>query len=89
MIHRASTDFWRDCQALSDAVRVRANKQFALLKANPQHPSLQFKKLGERGGQEIWSARFTLKHRALPVKLKSEYVWYWIGEHNAYDVLVK
>ncbi len=66
-------------------MRTRADKQFALLKANPQHPSLRFKKLGDRDSQEIWSARVTLKHRAMAVKLDDAYVWFWIGEHNVYD----
>jgi hypothetical protein len=51
-----------------------------LLKNNPQHPSLQFKKLGNRNGQEIWSARVTSIYRVLAVKLPDEYVWFWIGE---------
>jgi len=50
MIHRASADFWNDYRALPLEIRTRANKQFALLKDNPQHPSLQFKKLGDRNG---------------------------------------
>lgn len=66
--------------------RARADKQFALLKANPRHPSLRFKKLGERHGQEIWSARVTLKYRALAIRFPEEYVWFWIGEHNDYDL---
>jgi len=61
MIHRANADFWNDYRALAADIRVRADKQFALLENNPQHPSLQFKKLGDRNGQEIWSARVTLK----------------------------
>jgi hypothetical protein len=65
MQHRATTDFWRQYHALSQEVRARAVKQFSLLKANSQHPSLQFKKVGERHRQEIWSARVTLNHRAL------------------------
>ena len=64
-------------------------KSFALLRANPQHPSLHFKKLGERNGREIWSARVTLKYRALAVKVSGEYVWFWTGEHNVYDVITK
>jgi hypothetical protein len=56
MIHRANVDFWNDYQTLPADIRGRADKQFALLKANPQHPSLQFKKLGDRHGKEIWSA---------------------------------
>jgi len=89
MIQRAIADFWKDYHALPAEIRARADKQFVLLKDNPQHPSLQFKKIGERNGQEIWSARVTLKYRALAVKLADEYVWFWIGEHNAYDARIK
>ena len=89
MIHRANSDFWDDYKALSPDLRGRTDKQFALLKSDPRHPSLQFKKLGDRKGQEIWSARVTLKYRALAVKLPDEYLWFWIGEHNVYDVLIK
>jgi hypothetical protein len=88
MLHHASPDFWADYHALPADIRVRADKQFALLKGNSQHPSLQFKKIGERAGQEIWSARITRKYRALAIKLPGEYLWFWIGEHGAYDVLI-
>ena len=73
-----------DCLARYATV---ADKQFAMLKANPQHPSLHLKKLGDRQGQEIWSVRVALKYRALAVKLSDEYLWFWIGEHNVYDVM--
>jgi hypothetical protein len=89
MIHRANADFRNNYRALPANIRSQADKQFALLKNNPQYPSLQFKKLGDRNGQEIWSARVTLKHRVLAVKLPDEYVWFWIGEHNVYDALIK
>ena len=89
MIHRANSDFWDDYNALSPDLRARADKQFVRLKSDPRHPSLQFKKLGDRKGQEIWSARVSLKYRALAVKLPDEYLWFWIGEHDVYDVLIK
>ncbi len=88
MIHRATEDFWKYYDALPARIRERADKQFALLKDNPQHRSLQFKKLGERSGQEIWSARVNLKYRALAVKLPDGYLWYWIGEHAVYDAMI-
>jgi len=31
----------------------------------------------------------TLKYRALAVKFPDEYVWFWIGEHNVYDILIR
>lgn len=49
-MHRTNADFWKEYRALPADVRERADKQFALLKVNPRHPSLQFKKLIERGG---------------------------------------
>ena len=60
-----------------------------MLKYDPQHPSLQFKKLGNRQGLEIWPARVTLKYRALAVKCPGEYLWFWIGEHNVDDALIR
>jgi len=65
MQHHAATDFWHEYLALPREIRARADQRFSLLQANPRHPSLQFKKVGERRGQEIWSARITLSYRAL------------------------
>ena len=41
MIHHASADFWRCYDALPTRVRDLADKNFALLKSDPRHPSLQ------------------------------------------------
>jgi len=68
MQHHASTGFWTQYRALPRDIRECADKQFTLIKENSQHPSLQFKKIGERRGKEIWSARVTLKYRALAIK---------------------
>jgi hypothetical protein len=87
MQHRASTGFWTAYLLLPQEIRVRADKQFLLLKTNPQHPSLQFKKIGERHRREVWSARVTLNYRALAVKRAEGYLWFWIGDHKAYDAL--
>jgi hypothetical protein len=88
MQHHASTGFWTEYHALPQEVRVRADKQFALMKDNPQHPSLQFKKVGERRGHEIWSARVTLKYRALAIKRERGFLWFWIGDHGDYESLI-
>jgi hypothetical protein len=88
MEHRAGVDFWKAYEGLPTAVRARADKQFALLKLNPQHPSLQFKKVGDRLGHEIWSARVTLSYRALAIKRPDGYLWFWIGNHEAYDTII-
>jgi hypothetical protein len=88
MQHRAAADFWQQYLALPQDVRARADKQFALLKGDPQHPSLRFKKIGERRGHEIWSARVSLDYRALAIKRPDGFLWFWIGDHSAYDRLI-
>lgn len=88
MEHRATEGFWRAYQALPLAIRNRADKQFALLKNNPQHPSLQFKKVGESHGQEVWSARVTLNYRTLAVRRPGGFLWFWIGDHESYEELI-
>jgi hypothetical protein len=88
MRHFATTDFWMEYRSLPQGIRSRADEKFSLLKANQQHPSLQFKKLGERLGQEIWSARVTLNYRALAIKREDGFLWFWIGDHNTYDSLI-
>lgn len=88
MEHRAATDFWKAYQELPATIRVRAVKQFTLLKANPQHPSLQFKKVGDRLGHDIWSARVTLSYRALAIKRPDGYLWFWIGDHEGDDAIL-
>ena len=57
--HEAANTFWRAYEKLPSNVQTRADKQFSLLKDNPYHPSLQFKKIVERQGEELWSARVT------------------------------
>ena len=39
-MHRANAEFWKEYRALPTDIRERADKQFALLRANPRHPSL-------------------------------------------------
>jgi hypothetical protein len=61
-----------------------ARKNYALLKANPHHPSLQFKKIGH-----LWSARVGLHHRALAAEDGEGFIRVWIGTHAEYDRLIK
>jgi hypothetical protein len=55
-----------------------------LLKENPQHPSLQLKKIGR-----FWSVRVGLRYRALPVEADDDLVWFRIGSHADYDVMIR
>jgi hypothetical protein len=63
LTHHASPEFWTCYNALPVPIREQADKAFELLKANPQHPSLHFKKVGR-----FWSARVGLNYRAVGVE---------------------
>lgn len=84
MIHYASPSFWNTYELLPKAVRQVADKNYALLKENPRHPSLHFKKIGR-----YWSVRAGIHHRALAVEAEDGLLWFWIGSHADYDRLVK
>jgi hypothetical protein len=71
MKHVASRAFWDAYDKLPEQVRVLADKNYALLKTNPQHPSLQFKKVGR-----FWSVRVGLRHRALAAESDGDLVWF-------------
>ena len=52
MKHLASARFWALCAALPAEVRAAADKNYAFLRDNPQHPSLHFKWLVRYGPRE-------------------------------------
>jgi hypothetical protein len=83
LTHRAAPSFWQGYQALDTGVRSLADKSFELLKKDPSHPSLHFKKVGR-----FWSARVGRHHRALAVEAPEGLLWYWIGDHDTYDRLI-
>ena len=60
-----------------------ADRSYELLKTNPRHPSLHFKRVGQ-----FWSARVGLYHRAVAVDAGDDLVWFWIGSHADYDKLL-
>jgi len=78
--HSASARFWSLYDALPKAVQAIANKNFLLLKADPRHPSLHFKRLGK-----VWSVRVGEHHRALGHDIPGGIQWFWIGSHADYD----
>jgi hypothetical protein len=84
MRHFASRAFWEAYDKLPEQVRALADKNYALLKTNPRHPSLQFKKVGR-----FCSVRVGLRYRALAVEADDDLVWFWIGSHGDYDAIIK
>ena len=83
MKHHASPQFWRLYRQLPADVRALADKNFKLLKSDPKHPSLHFKKINK-----LWSVRVGIHHRALGLDKPDGVVWFWIGSHADYDKLI-
>ena len=83
MKHLASPGFWALYGALPADIRALADKNFALLKSDPRHPSLHFKKTGD-----LWSVRVGDHYRALGTEVKEGIYWIWVGTHAEYDRIV-
>jgi len=83
MKHFASPAFWDAYSRLPANVRALADRNYALLKEDPRHPSLQLKQVGK-----FWSARIGLRYRALAVETDDGLLWFWIGSHADYDKLI-
>ncbi len=84
MTHHTTAEFWDCYQRLPQAVRLLADANYELLRANPRHPSLHFKRVGQ-----LWSVRVGIGYRALAVAGDDGLVWFWIGSHADYDRLVR
>jgi len=82
--HFANRKFWASYARLLPEVKKLADANFTLLKENPRHPSLHFKKAGR-----FWSVRVGEKHRSLGVESRLGIVWFWIGPHSEYDRITK
>jgi hypothetical protein len=79
--------FWAAYRELPTEVRDAARKAYALFRENPQHPSLQFKKVHER--EPVYSVRVTIAYRAVGLLENDKITWFWIGSHADYDRLLR
>jgi len=83
-MHRTTKRFWEYYGSLTKQVRELADKNFQLLKRNPNHPSLHLKKI-----DKLWSVRVGMTHRALAVKDGEDFIWVWFGTHDDYEKMIK
>ena len=64
MKHYTSPSFWECYNNLPVHIRELADKNYELLKQNPNHPSLHFKKV-----QKYFSVRVGIQYRALGIEI--------------------
>jgi len=79
----ASPEFWALFTALPEDVQEQARKKYELFAQNPFHPALHLKPTGA-----FWSARVSRSYRALAVRRKDGFFWFWIGSHDDYERLI-
>lgn len=79
-----TTRRFRECYSrLPEFAQRTADKCYQLLRDNPAHPSLHFKKVGR-----FWSVRAGGDYRALGVEADNGIVWFWIGLHSEYERII-
>lgn len=83
-MHRTSDRFWKCLENLPPPIQELADFNFELLKNDPRHPSLHFKKVGK-----FWSARVGIGYRALAYKDGDDFIWVWVGTHDEYMRMIK
>ena len=83
-MHRTTARFWSLLARLPEPIQRVAHQNFELLKENPAHPSLHFKKIGK-----LWSARVGINYRAVAVDDGIDFIWVWIGPHDEYQRMIK
>ncbi|CAD5945870.1 hypothetical protein PCC7805_02243 [Planktothrix agardhii] len=82
-MHYTNRKFWLFYNQLPEDIEQIADAFYELLKTNPNHPSLYFKRVNK-----YWSVRVGKDYRALGIEVKNGILWFWIGTHAEYDRLI-
>ena len=80
-------DFIKCFRKLPVEIQHLARKNYQLWKSNPNHPSLEFKKVHRI--KSVYSVRIGIGWRVLGNKQKDFILWFWIGLHEDYTKIIK
>ena len=87
MISETTEEFWQLYAALPVEVQAQARQAYRLFNQNPLHPGLHYKRVSQR--RPVFSARVGLHYRAVGLVDGGTIIWFWIGDHDAYDRLLR
>lgn len=79
-------DFLECFRQLPQDVKEKARRSYRFWKQNPNHPSLQFKRVHTR--EPIYAIRVGIGWRALGLREDDAIYWFWIGPHGEYEKLL-
>ena len=85
MISRAHAKYWECFNALPSQIQDLAREKYRLWEQDCFHPSLHFKAIAPN----VWSVRVNENYRAVGRRKGNLIVWFWIGTHTEYDLLIK
>lgn len=88
MNSRRLNSFKKLFRLLPEEVKDLARKNYKLWRRDPRHTSLHFKQLKNKKKHQ-WSIRIGNDWRALAVEDGDDLLWYWIGSHEEYNILIK
>jgi len=86
MKSRTTRKFWRLFDHLPANVQERARTAFQIWKADPGHPSLQFRRVNQ--SEPVYSVQVGVHHRVLGLLEADTVTWFWIGLHDEYERLL-
>jgi hypothetical protein len=87
MRSQATPRFWHLFKELPADVQRLAAKNYRLWRADPNHPSLRYRRLV--GRENLVTVRIGDHYRALGFLEPGLVVWIWIGPHAEYNRLVR
>ena len=79
--------FWQFYDNLPEDVQRDADEAYKLWQSDPWHPSLQFKRVDPKA--PIYSVRVGRGYRALGWLEGNTITWFWIGNHDEYERLLR
>ena len=86
MNSRTTRRFRKLFASLPKQVQRQAREAYRLFQTNPAHPGLHFKQIYP--DPPMYSARVGINYRAVGTLNNGSIVWFWIGSHPDYDLLL-
>jgi len=81
-----TSDFLEGYRKLPREIREQARKAYRLFRDNPNHRSLNFKRI--HSNLPVFSARVNRGYRTLGIREGDTIIWFWIGSHDDYIKMI-
>lgn len=79
--------FWKLYYQLPKEIRRRAAEAYQIWRVHPRSPGLRFKRVRNR--RPVYAVRITDDYRALGLLDGGTIYWFWIGQHDEYERIIK